>query len=153
MNKKAQFDVAKTILFWMMAGIMLTVILFAFGMIMVGYKSKLTYVPPQLKAELISLRFVNSPDCFAYQDQTGRVFPGIIDLKKYSSSQLKEDCYPTALEKDFSFALELKGKNVKIKTEGYSHRDLLTLTKNVLIEEQGELQPDQLWIYIQENSE
>ncbi|MDP3733781.1 MAG: hypothetical protein Q8R37_01000, partial [Nanoarchaeota archaeon] len=70
-------DVAWKSFSWAIFGVIITILVFVFALLIAGYKERLTTVPPELKAELISVRFTNSADCFAYQDlHTGRVYPG-----------------------------------------------------------------------------
>jgi len=111
MNKKAQFDVARKSIYWMLAGVVITMAVFAFAIILSSYQQKVTQVPPQLRAEVISLRFVNTPECFTYQDPvTGRIFPGVIDVTKFTQARM-DQCYRTQNEqgfKEFNFGLALR---------------------------------------------
>jgi hypothetical protein len=117
------------------------------------FKNRILTIPPNLHADLISQRFTNIPECFAFQDEsTGRVYPGILDLNKFNQDQLNR-CYITDEErgiKEFNFRLKLK--DTEITTNKYfSHdKDKLTLFKEVLIKDADSLQKDQLIIYVQE---
>ena len=155
LNKKAQFDVARKTIYWMLAGIMITVVVFAFAMIIGSYKGSLTNVPANLRSELISLRFANVPECFAYQDNASNVvFPGIIDLKKFNEATLKE-CYSTEGTggiKVFNFRLKIQQQGTEILTDKYYNLDQadLTIYKEVLVKNGNNLEKDQLAIYVQE---
>ena len=106
MNRKAQFEVARKTIYWMIAGFLIVVIIFAFALMIATYKNRLTYVPPQLKADFIALRFTNIPECFAYQDLiTKRVYPGVIDINKFDETRLFK-CYhtdPVTGNQDYNF--------------------------------------------------
>ncbi len=153
MNRKAQFEPARKTIYWMMVGVVITIVVIAFAMIMASYKNKLTYVPEKLRAELISLRFVDAPECFAYQDSiTGRVYPGTIDLSKFDNKTLF-DCYHTEKEKgykDYNFRLFLVGENKTLRTNNYFYKDDFTLFKSVLVKKGEQLVNDELRIYVQE---
>ena len=134
---------------------MITVVVFAFAMIIGSYKGSLTNVPANLRSELISLRFANVPECFAYQDNASNVvFPGIIDLKKFNEATLKE-CYSTEGTggiKVFNFRLKLQQQGTEILTDKYYNLDQadLTIYKEVLVKNGNNLEKDQLAIYVQE---
>lgn len=154
LNKKGQFEFRKSI-YWTIIGIVITMVVFMFAFTISSYKSNLTKVPVEIRSELITLRFVNSPDCFAYQDKnTGRVFPGVIDMDKFSEEQLRK-CYFTESErgyKDFNFRIVLESSFEELVTNNYFYddKDELTLFKEVLIRKQSGLFKDQLIIYVQE---
>ena len=115
MNRQGQFDVARKTMYWMMAGIAISIMVVFFAFIVGGYRSRLTTIPPELPAELISVRFMNIAACFAYEDaETLRVYSGIIDPEKFTAAQLNK-CYATDEDKGYreiNFQLELEGKTI-----------------------------------------
>lgn len=148
MNKKAQFEAARKTIYWMMAGVVITIVVIAFVMILVNYQGKLMSVPPTLKGELISSRFVNAPECFAYEDAvSGRIFPGVIDLNKFNEEVL-ESCYKSGDTKNFNFQLVLDDK--KLETDEWFNKVDFTLFKSVLVKEMDGMKPAVLKIYVQE---
>jgi hypothetical protein len=153
MNKKAQFEIARKSIYWMIAGFMIVIIILAFAIQIAGYRSKLTRVPLEMKAEFVSMRFTNIPECLAYMDSdTGRVYPGIIEIGKFTNEQINK-CYLTEEEKgykDINFGLWLKNKNLKIRTNNYYNKDDLTLIKTVFVKDGDSFTKDQLFIYVQE---
>jgi len=153
MNKKAQFEIARKSIYWMIAGFMIVIIILAFAILIADYRSKLTRVPLEMNAEFISMRFTNIPECFAYMDQdTGRVYPGVIEISKFTNDQLNK-CYLTEEEKgykDINFGLWLKNKDLKINTNNYYNVDKLTLVKTVFVKEGDSFTKDQLFIFVQE---
>jgi len=122
-----------------------TIIIFVFGFFIAGHKDKLTSVPEELQAELISLRFTNS--CFAYQDPvTGRIYPGVIDISKFTEQQLQR-CYTTKDQNEFNFRLQLGDK--LITTNNYFNLDHFVIEKKVLILEDNQYTPGTLSIGVQ----
>ncbi|MBI4983558.1 hypothetical protein HZC32_02840 [Candidatus Woesearchaeota archaeon] len=156
MNRKGEeaFDPARKTIYWMIAGVMIVLVVLAFSGTLVGYKNKLTYYPPKLKAELISSRFANIPECFAYQDKiSGRVYPGVIDLNKFTNATLY-DCYHTGQEKgyeDYNFRLKLYNKSTEVLTNNYFNKDDFTLFRKVLVNNKGKSSEDMLYIFVQVN--
>ena len=153
MSKKAQFELASKSLFWMIAAFIITLVVLFFAFALSSYKGKLTIVPPQLQAELVSLRFTSNADCFAFQDSvTGRVYSGIIDLNKFNDKQLRK-CYLTPDKegiKTFNFRLKLESDGTELSTNNYFNHDDFTLFKEVLVRKDNSLVKDQLIIYVQE---
>jgi len=144
MLKKGQFDVARKTIYWMLAGVVIAVVLLAFVLILADYKYDLTYISPNLKASMISLRFTNIPECFAYQDEeTGRVYPGIIDLSKFTEEQM-ENCYKTNSVSQINFKLKLQNKGLEVLTNNYRNNpapNILTPV-NILVKDGEEISGD-----------
>lgn len=143
-------DVAWTAIYLPLIMIVLTLIIFVFAFFIAGHRDRLTAVPAELKGELISLRFTNNQNCFAYQDSlTKRIYPGIIDLSKFTEDQLHR-CYNTNLEtggQDFNFRLQLGDK--EIKTNNYFFIDHFTIEKKVLVQENNQRKEATLNIFVQ----
>ncbi|NQV91186.1 hypothetical protein HQ489_01820 [Candidatus Woesearchaeota archaeon] len=107
------FDATRKSLYWMMAGIVITMTIFGFAMILSMFQNSQLATPEEFEAEIIALRFTQSEDCFAYKDlKTGRVFPSVIDPLKLNKDQLQR-CYQTSTSakglKDFNFGVEVDG--------------------------------------------
>lgn len=107
------FDVTRKSLYWMVAGIVITMTVLAFAIILSMFQSSSLATPEEFEAEILALRFSHSKDCFAYQDlKTGRVFPNTIDPLKLNKNQLQR-CYQTSPNakglKDFNFGIEVDG--------------------------------------------
>lgn len=155
MNRQAQFDVARKTIYWMIAGFIIAMVVLAFAVTLGNYRSRLTEVPPKIRAELIALRFTNNPDCFAFVDEkTGVVSPGTIDPEKFTREQL-DRCYRTEQEKGFkifNFRLTLESTGEELLTNNYFHqdRDDLTIFKEVLVVKDQRFVKDRLIIYVQE---
>lgn len=156
LNKKAEssFENAQTLIFFAVMMFAVTILVFTFVFLLNSYERGLTAVPGKFMAELVSLRFANNPDCFAYQDQeTKRVFPGIIDLAKFNEQQLSA-CYTTDEQTgkdEMNFRLQLESNlEHSIKTNHYFNVDKFTIVKNVVVKDGSSFKPDKLFIYVQE---
>ncbi len=151
--KRAQFDVARKTIYWMIAGIVITLVVIAFAFTLGSYRNKLTQVAPELRAELLSLRIVHNPYCFVWIDKFGVVHEGIIDLTKFTSAQM-DLCYAPEKERgfqDFNFRLRLEQRGVEVMSNNYFHKDDFTLFKEVLVRDsQGVVIKDRLIIYVEE---
>lgn len=160
MGEEDIFDLTRKQIYWAIAAFMVLVatLVLMFG-ILPRYQNSLVEVPEELRAELISLRFVNTPECFTYQDQvTGRIFAGVIDLQKFTQERM-DKCYQTEPEKgfkDFNFALELEGytptidgKKKLLKSNNFFNKVDFTLHKQVLVRNGNEIEPTRLVIYVQ----
>ena len=154
------FDLTRKQIYWGIATLMVVIaVLMLMFVLLPRYKSSLAEVPPELRAELISLRFVNAPECFAYQDSaTGRIFAGVIDLQKFTQERM-DKCYRTEPEKgfqDFNFALELEkytpsldGNKKFLTSNNFFNKVDFTLYKQVLVRNGDRLEPTRLVILVQ----
>ncbi len=149
------FDFTRKSIFWTLAGVVITIVVFAFVLGISGYLNQLTYVPEKLRAEIISLRFANIPQCFAYQDsETGRVYPGVIDLSKFTNEQMNLSCYHTESEKgyeDYNFRLKLQKNGAEVLSNNYFNKggDDFTLFRKVAVKNNQTLTEDELYIFVQ----
>ncbi len=152
------FDVARKNIYWLIAGFIIVIVILAFVFTIAGYRNKLTKIPPELRAELISLRFASIPDCFAVSDEnTGAVLTDTVDLTKFTKEAI-DKCYRTEQEKGFktfNFRLQLKEAGKEVMTNNYFHQDDFTLRKAVRVwdkkkPEKERWKSDQLIIYVQE---
>ena len=76
-----------------------------------------TVIPDNLEMTILVNRFLNSPDCFAYQDkETGRTYSGVIDLEKFNNKTLKK-CYSTKDGSLKAFKLTLESLNPDIASK------------------------------------
>ncbi len=152
-GRKAQFNFARKTIYWTIAGVIITMVVFAYVLILSSYAGRLTFVPNQLRGELISLRFTNTAECFAYQDTvTGRVYPGTIDLAKFSEERLN-NCYFTDPQKgyeDYNFELVLQNLDQKLATNKYYHKVSFTIFKEILVKKEDGFENEHLIIYVQE---
>ena len=164
MNKKGAFNLATKTIYWMIAAFVISMLIVAFVLLVTGYLGKLTYVSPILKGGLISLKFVNNADCFAYQDPVSeRVFPGTIDLTKFTSERMDE-CYRTGKDKDspdykpsedfgyrdFNFQLQLLNTNRNVETNNFFTAGQVFYDQEVLVKDGDTIIKDTLRVIVQE---
>lgn len=148
------FDVARKTIYWGISMLIISIIVLAYVFIIVGYKERLTVYPPELIAELLSLRFTNAPECFAHQDPvTKQTILGTIDLSKFTIERLNK-CYSTNQEtghREMNFHLQLASDPEKsVATNNYYNVDHFTLRRDVLVYNEGKVQKDELLIYVQD---
>jgi hypothetical protein len=159
MDKRGDgFEIARKSIYWMIAGVVITVIVLLFAMILSSYQGNLVQIPQELRAEIISLRFMNTPECFTYQDPlTNRTFPGVIDINKFTKERL-DQCYRTEKVqgfKDYNFGLRLEGYPIDedpeklLETNNFFNKVDFTLTKNVLVRSGTGVTPTKMIIYVQ----
>ncbi len=158
MNRKAQFDVARKTIYWMIIGFVITMIVLGVALIFGSYRSKLTQVPDEIPAQLIALRFDSFSECFAFIDPVTidpatmqGIQSGFIDLQKFTAEQLNL-CYHTEQNKGFktyNFRLRLEKTGTEIITNNYFHNDDFELHQEVLLYDKGALRKDTLLIYVQ----
>ncbi len=153
MNTKAQFDLARKTIEWMVLGFVASIVILYVAYSIASYQDTLTQIPGEVRAEFISLRFTNIPECFAVVDpHTNSVMTGTIDLSKFDSVVLNR-CYKTDESqgfKTFNFRLKLVKAGKEIITNNYSHHDSFVLEKEVLVKQGDVFHKDVLQIYVQE---
>lgn len=159
MTEEGIFDVGRKIIYWIMAGFVLSILLLSLILIFSNYKSRLTSVPAEIKGGFIALRFINSPACFAYGDENPnepnpiRTYLSTIDLRKFTPQQMSK-CYLTDKDKgyrNFNFKLTLRNFGNELKTNNYFNIPHFTLEFPVLVWSGSGFVLDQLLIEVQEN--
>jgi hypothetical protein len=135
LDKRGQsvFSVARKTIYWMIAGFVISLIVIAVVGIIWNYTDKLTIVPEELEGYTISSRFLQIPECFAYQDPvTERVYSGVIDLSKFTQERL-DACYTSGGRKEFNFRLHLRSEDRTLLTNNYFDNYKYTTTHDVVI--------------------
>lgn len=147
------FEVGRKSIYWMIASFIIAVLMIAFVIIIIGYQGRLLAVPGEMKAQFITLRFVTNPDCFAYEDAHGRVFPYSIDLSKFTQEQM-ENCYRPDLEKGFNtlnFKVTIDDGGKSLRTNNYYNVDQFSLGYAVMIWDGKEFTRGSVSIDVQES--
>ena len=154
MNRKANgFIIASKTLYFGISIFILAALALGLVILILSHRSAITVTPPELESFLLASRFVNSPQCFAYQDPfTTRVYPGLINMDRFKSEIIK-DCYISATTKDFQFQLKLKNLDTKkeeiIHTEEWFNIPSFTIIESVQIKQDGKISNGQLLIFVQ----
>lgn len=107
MNKKSTIAIEKSLFYGFVIAIFLSVwfiiLLFIIGADITGY----TKIAPGLEEFIFTQRFLNSPQCFIYQDKDTRMFKTrIIDWDKFDEYNLNK-CYPITDENIHGFRFML----------------------------------------------
>ncbi|MBD3314095.1 hypothetical protein GF345_06645 [Candidatus Woesearchaeota archaeon] len=140
--------------------VVLSVLIPLTAMIFVGFVTGYQIVSNSYLADvedtIIQTRFLNNPDCFAYQDtDTGRIYPGVIDIRKFKQDVM-DACY--SVPEDYTsgfFRLELKKLDtekeyVPVDSQNYGKQMMRQGTESenffVLIMDNGRLDSGQLTI-------
>jgi len=113
-------------------------------------------IPDNVETTVLISRFLNSPDCFAYQDEdTGRVYTGIIDLEKFNEATL-EKCYFVDKDGPWAFKLTLESfdsneLSIKrtLKTSNWGARRFTQSSQYVIIRDKKNLYRGTLFITTQ----
>ncbi len=154
MSDDEVFEFGRKSIYWMIAGFVIAGLMIAFVLIVVGYQERLTRVPGEMKVVFITQRFMNNPDCFAYQDpSTQRVFPNSIDFSKFTKEQLNK-CYQTDEKngyKTFNFELTLNSKSITLATNNYFKMPKYHREYRVVIWDGQKFETDTLQVNMQES--
>ena len=140
-------------IFWTIFAVLVTVMILVFFGLIASYRSQITMIVPELEAETIALRFTNTADCFTYQDPiTGRIYPGVIDLNKYTQESL-DSCYKTDAERgEYNFGLLIRGfqreEDLLITNNFFNNVDF-TIYKDVLVRQGTENIPAKMEIFVE----
>ncbi|HLC52560.1 MAG TPA: hypothetical protein VJI98_04920 [Candidatus Nanoarchaeia archaeon] len=151
MSDVGESEISMKTVYWIIAAFVIGLIITAFAFVLASHNARLNNMPIELRGELIALRFVNSPDCFAYQEE-GRVLAGVLDKSKFTLEQLNR-CYKTEPEtgfRDFNFRLKLASSDRSINTNNYFNVDKLTIRQKVLVRDGEKISSDELLIFVQD---
>ena len=151
-QKKAQFA-AGTAVFWVVS--LFLIIAFVTGFLyFTGYHSaSKVSIEPELEEYILYQRFLSSPDCFVYEDISGRAYPLIIDWNKFTQKNI-ESCYippSEAISPAFRLKLSFQDKEKTSKTRNWD--DSLDFTriapKKVFVYSNNQKQLGELSVEIQ----
>jgi hypothetical protein len=150
-NKKATFAV-DTFPFYIIFAVLITFMWMAF-IIYMDYYARDNVTPPKgFDAYMISQRFFRSPDCFTYQDISGRTYPMIIDANKFNDQRIAS-CY-IANKDTFAYELTLsyEDKENKIRSANWNTNAGLSYSeapKSVLVRKENSLIPGKMKMSVQ----
>jgi len=139
MNKKSQLGIPDRMIKIAIIGILLPALIFTFIIFVYTYNTP--YMPKDLDPLIMIERFVNT--CFTYQDSdTLRYYPGMIDVQKFDSKQMKT-CYyleEDTIVKAYKLRLEYESKQKIVQTTNWKEgKDYTVVDKSVLVYDQGDM--------------
>ena len=118
MNKKA-FYAADTAPFYAIFAIVVSVLFIFFTLILSHYTENTAEIPKNLEPYLLSQRFLRSPECFTYEDISGRSYSNVIDPTKFTQDRLNT-CYNLEDQEAPAFKLTLNKETIQTKEIHYS---------------------------------
>ena len=133
----------------MIAGAIFSILVLFLWYTIVIFGGSLVEVSPDTIEAMYVYRFLNTPECLAYQDGlTGRVDSGLVDLSKFTGGQLYS-CYYANSSDDYNFMLKLKNKNLSVETPEWFNIIHKTIIKQVRVLDNNKISEDQMFIYVQ----
>ncbi|MBW2993442.1 hypothetical protein KY317_02615 [Candidatus Woesearchaeota archaeon] len=149
MDKKAQSILGEKMLFFVIMGIVFAVMAIALVYFIGSFNSNLLKISPKINDAIFTYRFLNNPECFAYQDGlTGRTDIGLIDLGRFTDKQLDE-CYDSELSTDSHFLIKLENSGRSVKTKGWLNVVHDTVIKKVRVLDNNKISDDLMFVYVQ----
>ena len=154
-NKKAQIA-GKKVLFYIIFAVVAATTAMILISITITDASEINRVPPGLEEYIIINRFLYSPDCFAYKDETiGRAYP-LIEWSNFTNNNLRY-CYNlnSTIVKGFELTLTIKNEKKEkeektILTANWEGILRKKTVKRVLVLKDGKLYNGELTIGIQD---
>ncbi|MBR9706319.1 hypothetical protein GOV14_04740 [Candidatus Pacearchaeota archaeon] len=139
--------------FWMIFAIILAFTAIFFIWVIAPFAVKIAIIPEGVETHIISQRFWNSPDCFAYKDETsGRVYQKLLDYNKFTEDQIKT-CYKTddVNIQAFRLSFSIPGQGEKrIQTTNWRDSYLMERTsKEIFVRYNNQVYKTKLSIEIQ----
>lgn len=152
-SKKAQFEIASKTLYWGISSIILALLALGLVITTINFRGHLLSTPEKLESSILSSRFLNSPQCFAYQDPvTQRIYPRLIDLSRFTDKTIN-NCYVSNTTKDHNFQLLLRNletdQEQTIQTSEWYNVPAYTIPEPVLIKNEKTTNKGLLLIYVQ----
>ena len=141
-SKRGSYILGKKPAYFIICLFFLTFSFLIFGFIIKSQLSSTTTFPDNLETTILINRFLNSPECFAYQDkEIDRTYLGVIDLEKFNKKNL-EKCYFTDDNNLKAFKLTLKSPDIQIKdnnvfTSNWDTRRSTQTSQYIIIHDKG----------------
>lgn len=150
-NKKSDIS-ARKIIFYAVFGFVAIVVFFLIVWLTGSKSLEISKIPPGIENYLTSQRFLNSPSCFAFQDEnTKRTYLWSIDLRKFNQETLNK-CYNAEDTKVNAYRLTMTYENQKITLNTKNWEGFLKKaeTKHVSIYDEGKTKRGELFIETQD---
>ncbi|MFC1728417.1 hypothetical protein ACFLZ7_03065 [Nanoarchaeota archaeon] len=149
MNKKAQMEIGVGMPYMIIAMFVLTAMFIMLLVLFSTYTSAPVATHEEAYILVYKQRFLDSPDCFAYEDiDTGNIYPGIIDKSKFTESNLN-NCYKENIESHYEFSLTLQEGETETTISTQNYKQLKKkIPTFVLINDNGELKKGTLFVSV-----
>ena len=153
MKKKAAIAIESKTLYWGISSIILALLALSLVITAMNFRAHILSTPEKLESSILSSRFLNSPQCFAYQDSvTQRIYPRLIDLNRFTDKTIN-NCYLSNTTKGYNFQLLLRNLETNqeqtIQTSEWYNVPAYTITEPVLIKNEKTTNKGLLLIYTQ----
>ena len=150
-SKKGQIHGRKMIFYLIFFGFFLTIYL---GLVVYFAQSEWaekSNIPVGLENYLLAQRFLDSQLCFTFQDDNDRVYPWVIDLKKFNQENLNE-CYNAKSRDVKAYRLTLDYNNEKkiISTKNWEGFLKSAQTKRVFVYDDEKLKEADIFVEMQD---
>ncbi|GEM_PF-3161702 len=120
LNKKGDMS-ARKLIFYILFSFTAPVIFLLILKFVHSDKAQISEIPSGLEEYAISQRFLNSRNCFAFQDiESKRLYSGILDLERFNQ-KIMDECYDgqdTGV-KAYRLTLIYDGKTIQLKTKNW----------------------------------
>ena len=147
-KKGTGYILGKKPVYFILVLLFLTVSFLLFSFVISSNISTSNKIPENVRLTVMINRFLNSPECLAYMDEeTGRVYPGIVDLSKLSKEQMTV-CY-NAIDTKLAFSFKIEELNKECKTPNWKARNFKRIPQVVLVMDKGEISKQSMLISIQ----
>ena len=152
-NKKAMYAI-DTAPFYAVFSIVVSGLFIFFVMILTSHSSDNVSIPENLEEFVLYQRFLRSPDCFVYEDLSGRSHQLLIDLNKFTEDNLNT-CYESGNNKNipaFKLTLSFLEKTKTIKTSNWDAKGIIKKkepAKNIIVVNKNKKYPGKIIIEIQ----
>jgi len=151
-KKGSGFLLGKKPIYFIIVAFFLFIVFILFSYLILGNISSTITFPENIETTVLINRFLNSPECFAYQDEeTGRIYTGIIDLDKFSNENLNE-CYSADEYSPRAFMMDLNNDDYQksVLTSNWKTKKINRISQYVIIYDKGNFYGETLLIAVQE---
>ncbi len=151
-KKGSGFLLGKKPIYFIIVAFFLFIVFILFSYLVLSNISSTTTFPENIETTVLINRFLNSPECFAYQDEeTGRTYTGITDLDKFNNENLNE-CYSADEDSPRAFMMDLNSDDYQksVLTSNWRAKKINRMSQYVIIYDKGNFYGGTLLIAVQE---
>ncbi len=151
-KKATELWIPSTMLFLIIFVVVLGFSMVAFYMIANSFISRNLEAPGQVEKYILVERFYNSPECFAYKDDSGRTYHNLIDSIKFKNNVMNSCISANNYKYAFKLELEEQGNFERkvVTTSNWIEGIKFEIeTKNILVYSDNKIKNAKLLVYIQ----